>query len=156
MNFNSYVPPHEKHYTATTYLVHQEKTLFVWHNKLKTWLPPGGHVEWGEDPYQAALREIHEETGINEKNLEFYQVEPSPLTSDEHASPIPSPLYILVEKIPNHGQHIDFIYFAKTNQSEVVPENNSKTKWFSREELENTKLYSNVKQLAFIALRLLA
>jgi 8-oxo-dGTP diphosphatase len=29
-----------------------------------TWSPAGGHVEFGEDPLEAATRELHEETGI--------------------------------------------------------------------------------------------
>jgi 8-oxo-dGTP pyrophosphatase MutT (NUDIX family) len=29
------------------------------------WLPPGGHVERGEIPDNAAVREVFEETGLN-------------------------------------------------------------------------------------------
>jgi 8-oxo-dGTP pyrophosphatase MutT (NUDIX family) len=34
------------------------------HRKSGLWLPPGGHVEDGEDPRQAVLREAREELGI--------------------------------------------------------------------------------------------
>jgi 8-oxo-dGTP pyrophosphatase MutT (NUDIX family) len=34
------------------------------HRKSGLWLPPGGHVEDGEDPRQAVIREAHEELGI--------------------------------------------------------------------------------------------
>ncbi len=30
-----------------------------------TWAPPGGHVDFGEDPVQAAIRETKEEVGID-------------------------------------------------------------------------------------------
>jgi 8-oxo-dGTP diphosphatase len=38
--------------------------LLVDHRKSGLWLPPGGHVEDGEDPRQAVVREAHEELGI--------------------------------------------------------------------------------------------
>src|SRR6202034_478504 len=34
------------------------------HRKSGLWLPPGGHVEDGEDPRQAVIRETREELGI--------------------------------------------------------------------------------------------
>jgi 8-oxo-dGTP diphosphatase len=37
------------------------------HRKSGLWLPPGGHVEDGEDPRQAVLREAYEELGITAK-----------------------------------------------------------------------------------------
>lgn len=35
------------------------------HRKSGLWLPPGGHVEDGEDPRQAVIREAREELGID-------------------------------------------------------------------------------------------
>lgn len=40
------------------------RTLLHRHKRLGLWLQPGGHVDPGEDPAQAALREAQEETGI--------------------------------------------------------------------------------------------
>jgi 8-oxo-dGTP pyrophosphatase MutT (NUDIX family) len=38
--------------------------LLVDHVNAGLWLPPGGHVEVGEDPRETAAREIHEELGL--------------------------------------------------------------------------------------------
>lgn len=40
------------------------RTLLHRHKRLGLWLQPGGHVDPGESPWQAALREADEETGI--------------------------------------------------------------------------------------------
>ncbi|WP_424535552.1 NUDIX domain-containing protein [Sphaerisporangium viridialbum] len=39
------------------------QVALVWH-RLQAWLPAGGHVEIYENPAEAALREIIEETGL--------------------------------------------------------------------------------------------
>lgn len=40
--------------------------LFCRHKDRTTWETPGGHVEEGESPLQAAKRELYEETGALE------------------------------------------------------------------------------------------
>ncbi len=46
-----------------------EKWIFVRHHKRKTWEIPGGHIEKGETPDDAAGRELMEETGAVEFDL---------------------------------------------------------------------------------------
>lgn len=41
----------------------QGKWIFVRHRERKSWEMPAGHIEPGESPDQAALRELNEETG---------------------------------------------------------------------------------------------
>ena len=38
--------------------------LLIHHRKLDRWLQPGGHVDEGESPLEAARREVAEETGL--------------------------------------------------------------------------------------------
>ncbi len=47
------------------------RVLLVHHGKLGKWLPPGGHVEPGEVPDDALVREIREETGLQVKPIDY-------------------------------------------------------------------------------------
>lgn len=54
-----------RHYTASAVVLDNAgRMLLVHHNKIGQWLYPGGHIDPNEDPAQAALREVREETGI--------------------------------------------------------------------------------------------
>ena len=53
-----------RHFTATGFVVDSNAILLHWHPKVLAWLPPGGHIENNEDPVEAILREVLEETGL--------------------------------------------------------------------------------------------
>ncbi|MDO5861942.1 MAG: NUDIX hydrolase [Thermoplasmata archaeon] len=42
-----------------------DEFLMVWHMRRKGWEMPGGHIESGESPEQAAAREFREESGYS-------------------------------------------------------------------------------------------
>ena len=101
-----------RHFTATGFVVHKGATLLHWHPKVKMWLPPGGHIEPNEDPVQAVLREVEEETGVKA------QVVPTGTPIElEYPEQVHAPFTIEIEDIddPVQGwhQHIDMIYFCK-------------------------------------------
>lgn len=52
------------HVTASAVVVGRRGTVLHVHRRLGTWLQPGGHVDAGEAPPAAALRESIEETGL--------------------------------------------------------------------------------------------
>lgn len=56
-------PP--KHLVSYFAVVSDDHILLVDHRAAQLWLPTGGHVEPGEHPRQAVLRELREELGIN-------------------------------------------------------------------------------------------
>ena len=98
--------PITRDFTATTFVVHEGRTLLLLHRKLHKWFPPGGHIDPHELPDQAAIREVREETGL--------EVELLAHGSELGAVKIlPQPYCILLEDISPGHQHIDLIYFAR-------------------------------------------
>jgi len=53
-----------RHVTGSAIVVGNRGVLLHRHKRLNMWLQPGGHIEAGETPAQAAAREAHEETGL--------------------------------------------------------------------------------------------
>ncbi|HUY30354.1 MAG TPA: NUDIX domain-containing protein [Acidimicrobiales bacterium] len=52
------------HVTGSAVVVGARGTVLHLHKRLGRWIQPGGHLEPGETPAQAALREAVEETGL--------------------------------------------------------------------------------------------
>ena len=99
-----------RHFTATGIVLHEDQVLLIEHAKLKWWMPPGGHIEPNEDPVQAVLREVREETG-----LDCEIISPAAF-AHESIQVLPAPFTILVEDVPEGGemvQHIDCIYILR-------------------------------------------
>lgn len=60
------VTPESRHLTASMVIIDPatSRVLLVHHNATGLWLFPGGHVDDGETPAEAAVREVREETGV--------------------------------------------------------------------------------------------
>ena len=125
-----------RHFTATAFVVHGDCVALHWHPKVKAWLPPGGHVEENEDPVQAALREVHEETGLRAEI-----VPTSEIIDLEYPAQVLPPFTIMVEDIDDPAQgfhhHIDMIYFCRP-VGPPAPLNDG-WRWVSRHELAEAK-----------------
>jgi 8-oxo-dGTP pyrophosphatase MutT (NUDIX family) len=123
-----------RHATVTAFVVWQGRTLLHWHRKERLWLPPGGHVEPNEDPVQAVLREVEEETGLL---VEIYG-SPPPLQF-ENVTQLPSPVTVLVFDVAGDGvrhQHIDFDYFCRPLQSPPERFPDPTMRWFTAHQIQ--------------------
>jgi 8-oxo-dGTP pyrophosphatase MutT (NUDIX family) len=112
------------HYTATGFVLNKnrDKILFIFHKKLQLWLPPGGHVDEGELPHEAVLREVFEETGVRAHIIDPIGV--LNLTEDEPEKQMPTPYAIFHEKIPAYGNiaahlHYDFLYHMQAVEEAI-------------------------------------
>jgi 8-oxo-dGTP pyrophosphatase MutT (NUDIX family) len=54
----------EVHVTGSAVVVSERGVALHRHKRLGTWLQPGGHIDPGETPWEAARREAHEELGL--------------------------------------------------------------------------------------------
>ena len=97
-----------RHFTSTTFVVFNGRTLLHFHKSLKMWLPPGGHIEPDELPHECAVREVLEETGLDVVLVEDGERVNGGI-SKEGVTELPSPRYILLEDINPHHEHIDLI-----------------------------------------------
>jgi 8-oxo-dGTP pyrophosphatase MutT (NUDIX family) len=52
------------HVTASGIVIGPRGVLLHEHKRLGIWIQPGGHIDPGETPWEAALRETREETGL--------------------------------------------------------------------------------------------
>ena len=142
-----------RHFTATTFVVHQGKTLLHLHRSLKMWLPPGGHIDRDELPHVAAVREVKEETG-----LDVELIHTAPTIHSENALEIPGPRHLLLENINPFHQHIDMIYFARAKSFDVTPDagESIELRWFDVEQLDGGEIENDIRLLGKEAIGLLS
>jgi 8-oxo-dGTP pyrophosphatase MutT (NUDIX family) len=138
----------EKHFTASALIIDDDKVLLVYHKKLGVWLYPGGHIEKNETPEQTVIREVKEETGLD---VEIVGEKDNNLSDDDaDVSVVHNPYVILCELVGNH-YHNDIVYLCKicgSNREIKFNEGESEDiRFFSIEELNNIKLFSNFRRL---------
>ena len=91
------------HITGSALIVGPRGVILHKHRKLGIWLQPGGHVDAGETPAEAAVRESAEETGL-----------PIELVSDEL-------IHIDVHPGPKGHTHLDLRYLCTAPDHDPVP-----------------------------------
>jgi 8-oxo-dGTP pyrophosphatase MutT (NUDIX family) len=60
----------DHHVTASAFVVSPRGVILHLHRRLGIWVQPGGHVDPGESPEEACVRETLEETGLEVRHVE--------------------------------------------------------------------------------------
>lgn len=139
-------------FVATAYLVRDGRTLLLKHKKLGMWLPPGGHIEEGETPDEAVLREVLEETGLE---AEFIAAPRAPVMSGGRVRSQHEPHRVQIEEIPGHNHHVDFIYYLRAKEGAHAhrPDESDDIRWHTAEELGLEHVSEEVRESGRDAIR---
>jgi 8-oxo-dGTP pyrophosphatase MutT (NUDIX family) len=100
-------PVPSRDWAVAVFVVWRERVLLHEHAALHRWLPCGGHVEPGETPDDAAVREVLEESGVRVVLLG----EP-PVTAPGPRQ-LTRPRGVQLETIDPGHEHIDLVYLAR-------------------------------------------
>ena len=95
---------HDHHVTSSAFVVSSRGVILHRHKVLGIWVQPGGHVDAGESPEEAAVRETREETGLDARHREPATI----FHVDVHAG-------------PNGHTHYDVRYVLECEAREPSP-----------------------------------
>src|SRR3989344_5460064 len=138
---------HEKiDFTAEVFVVHKGRVLLRKHDKYKIWLSVGGHIEFHEDPNEAAIREVKEEVGLDVTLVgQPMWLENVPKSYRELIPPV----FLNRHKVNETHEHVTMVYFATSNTDKLKLSQHEVTddcKWFTIKQLEeNSEITNRIK-----------
>jgi 8-oxo-dGTP pyrophosphatase MutT (NUDIX family) len=113
------------HVTGSAVIFGPKGVLLHRHKRLGIWLQPGGHIEPGETPWDAARRETCEETGLS---VDF---------SERDGAGRPPLLHVDVHDGGRGHTHLDLRYLLEAKGDDTPapePGESQDVRWFSWEE----------------------
>lgn len=108
------------HFTASGIMISERGILLHRHKRLQRWMPPGGHIDVGELPHEAARREGLEETGV----------------SSWHPENTPTLVHLDIFSSAAAHTHMDLRYLLIASPIDPSPplDESQEVLWFSIEE----------------------
>lgn len=142
-------------WTVDVFIVYENKVLLRMHEKYRTLLAVGGHVELDEDPVTAAKRECMEEVGIP---IHIHSVNTVPKSNEPEFRFLEIPDGMNIHYVNDTHQHISLVYFATAEHINIIPEHPEDTwEWLTKEDIKKREdIRDNIKYYALKALETLA
>ena len=134
------------HFTASAWVVNKERTkvLMIYHNIYKSWAWTGGHADGESDLLSVAVREVKEETGVeNVKVLDDDIFSLEIVCVNGH---------IKRGKYVSSHVHLNVTYLLEVDESETLrikEDENSGVKWVPIDEVEVTSNERWVKEKVY-------
>ena len=130
-------------FSVAVYPRFEGRVLLIRHKRLGTWLPPGGELELGETPLEAARRELREETGLEGV---------FPLVSPIDGTP-PGLIGYEEHLAGSKGWHLNFVFVADVSTDHVTPNDEfGEWRWVTDADAPWDDAPRNVAELARVAL----
>lgn len=148
-----------KHATAGAFLFHQDSDTtwrlgLIQHPRLNRWMVPGGHVEDDESQFEAALREVQEETGLDSVEPLEAAAPQFPAGFPKTHSRVPLPWWIteVVVAPDNHLNdahiHVDHQYVAVVTNPLPSSPGAHPFAWFTGDQAAELAMFEDSKVLA--------
>ena len=134
------------HFTASAWVVNKERTkvLMIYHNIYKSWAWTGGHADGESDLLSVAVREVKEETGVeNVKVLDDDIFSLEIVCVNGH---------VKRGKYVSSHVHLNVTYLLEVDESETLrikEDENSGVKWVPIDEVEVTSNERWVKEKVY-------
>ena len=134
------------HFTASAWVVNKERTkvLMIYHNIYKSWAWTGGHADGESDLLSVAVREVKEETGVeNVKVLDDDIFSLEIVCVNGH---------IKRGKYVSSHVHLNVTYLLEVDESETLrikEDENSGVKWVPIDEVEVASTERWVKEKVY-------
>jgi len=121
------------HFTASSWVVNKERTkvLMIYHNIYQSWAWTGGHADGEENLLNVAIREVKEETGVEQVkvlNPDIFSLEIICVNG-----------HVKKGKYVSSHVHLNVTYLLEVDEKEILKikeDENSGVKWIKIEEIE--------------------
>lgn len=141
----------DRDFTASAYVIKENKVLLMNHKKTGLWLQPGGHIEKNELPHETAKREALEETGFN------IELEQTPKSNYQAPTEdLPKPFKVNAHRIEQGHWHCDFAFKATVTKKQKPTHSHEHNglKWLTQQQIKSGsfEIPKNVEKTALSAL----